>query len=105
VIKVIFLLTRHEDLTHDEFVHWWLGEHLQLASCMPHVRDVRLNVVDEGYDDSGVDGVGELWFDSHADMEAAYSSEAGQAVTADALAHMSARRRLIVTEHIFDEQS
>lgn len=104
MIKVMILLTRRADLTHEEFVQWWLGEHLQLASCMPHVGEVRLNVVDESYDEAGVDGIGELWFDSRADMEAAYGSEAGQAVTADALAHMSARRRLIVTEHIFDEQ-
>lgn len=104
MIKAVILLTRREDLTHDEFVQWWLGDHLQLASRMPFVGEVRLNVVDDGFDEAGVDGLGELWFDSRSDMEAAYASEAGQAVIADALAHTSARRRVIVTEHIFDDQ-
>jgi len=103
-MKVMVGLVRRDDMSREEFVHWWLGDHLQLASCMPHVGEVRLNVVDEGFDEAGIDGIGELWFDSRADMDAAYASEAGQAVTADALAHMSGRRRLLVTEHVFDVQ-
>jgi uncharacterized protein (TIGR02118 family) len=98
MVKVMILLTRRADLTHDEFVHWWLGEHLALAGELPHVQQATLNVVEHDPDGSGIDGVGELWFDSIAEMEAAYASEVGRAVIADSVAHTSRRQRLIVDE-------
>lgn len=99
MFKAIILLTRRSDMSHEEFVRWWLDDHVPLASDLPHVRRVILNVVDEGFDEAGVDGVSELWFDSRADFEAANASEVGTAMAADSLAHVSARVRLIVTDH------
>jgi uncharacterized protein (TIGR02118 family) len=80
MFKAMILLTRRADMTHEEFVQWWLVEHVPLASGLPNVRRVILNVVDEGYDEAGIDGVSELWFDSRADF-------------------VSARVRLVVTEN------
>jgi uncharacterized protein (TIGR02118 family) len=99
MFKAMILLTRRADMTHEEFVQWWLVEHVPLASGLPNVRRVILNVVDEGYDEAGIDGVSELWFDSRADFEAAYATEVGKATAADSLAHVSARVRLVVTEN------
>jgi uncharacterized protein (TIGR02118 family) len=99
MFKAMILLTRRADMTHEEFVRWWLVEHVPLASGLPNVRRVILNVVDEGYDEAGIDGVSELWFDSRADFEAAYATEVGKATAADSLAHVSARVRLVVTEN------
>lgn len=99
MVKAMILLTRRADMTHEEFVRWWLDEHVPLASGLPNVRRVVLNVVDEGYDDAGIDGISELWFDSRADFDAAYASEVGQATAADSLAHVSGRVRLFVTEN------
>ena len=99
MFKAVILLTRRADMTHDEFVRWWLHEHVNLASGLPNVRRVVFNVVDEGYDEGGVDGVSELWFDSRADFEAAYATEIGKATAADSLAHVSGRVRLFVTEN------
>lgn len=93
------LLTRRDDMSHEEFVHWWLDEHVPIASALPNVRKAVLNVVDEGYDETGIDGVGELWFDSREDFDDANASEAGRAMAADAIAHVSRRVRLIVTDH------
>lgn len=101
MFKAMILLTRRDDMTHDEFVRWWLDEHVPLASGLPDVRKVILNVVDEGYDDAGIDGVSELWFDSRADFESAYASEIGKATAADSMAHVSSRVRLIVTENVY----
>ena len=99
MFKAVILLTRRADMTHDEFVRWWLDEHATLASTLPGVRRVVFNVVDEGHDEGGVDGVSELWFDSRSDFEAAYATEVGKATAADSLAHVSGRVRLFVTEN------
>ena len=99
MFKAVILLTRRADMTHEEFVRWWLDEHATLASTLPGVRRVVFNVVDEGHDEGGVDGVSELWFDSRSDFEAAYATEIGKATAADSLAHVSGRVRLFVTEN------
>jgi uncharacterized protein (TIGR02118 family) len=104
VFKAMFLLTRRADVTHEEFVRWWLDEHVPIASRLPNVRDVALNVVDEGYEEAGIDGVSELWFDSREEFDAAFASEAGTAMVADSRAHVSGRVRLVVTEIRFDDQ-
>jgi uncharacterized protein (TIGR02118 family) len=99
VFKAMILLTRRDDMTHDEFVSWWLTEHSPLAARLPGVRRAVFNVVDMGPAESGIDGISELWFDSQADFEAAYATEVGGATAADSLAHVSGRVRLFVTEN------
>lgn len=101
MFKAMIALTRREDMSHEEFVSWWLDEHVPLASGLPGVRKVILNVVEEGFDEAGIDGVSELWFDSRADFDAAYASDIGKATAADSLAHVSGRVRLVVTENVF----
>ena len=101
MFKAMIMLTRRSDMTHDEFVNWWLDEHVPLATALPGVRKVIFNVVEEGHDDTGIDGVSELWFDSRTDFDLAYASEGGRATAADSLAHVSGRVRLIVTENVF----
>jgi uncharacterized protein (TIGR02118 family) len=99
MFKAMILLTRRTDLTHAEFVDWWLGQHSPLASSLPHLRRLVFNVVDPGAEEAGIDGVSELWFDSQADFEAAYATDTGKATAADSMAHVSGRVRLFVTEH------
>jgi uncharacterized protein (TIGR02118 family) len=99
VFKAMILLTRREDMTHDEFVDWWLGSHHTLASRLPNLRKVVFNVVDVDVSAEGIDGVSELWFDSQAHFEAAYASDIGVATAADSMAHVSGRVRLVVTEN------
>jgi uncharacterized protein (TIGR02118 family) len=99
VFKAMILLTRREDMTHDQFVAWWLKEHSPLAARLPDLRRLVFNVVDAGPADAGIDGVSELWFDSQADFEAAYASDIGKATAADSLLHVSGRVRLFVTEN------
>lgn len=101
MFKAMIALTRRDDMSHGEFVEWWLHEHVPLASGLPGVRKVILNVVDEGYDEAGIDGVSELWFDTREDFDAAYASDIGKSTAADSLAHVSGRVRLFVTENVF----
>jgi uncharacterized protein (TIGR02118 family) len=99
MFKAMIMLTRRGDLTHAEFVDWWLKEHSPLASSLPHLRKLVFNVVDPGAEEAGIDGVSELWFDSKADFEAAYATDIGKATAADSMAHVSGRVRLFVTEN------
>jgi len=99
MIKAMILLTRRADMTHEEFVKWWLVDHVALAEALPGVRRVVLNVVDEGFDEAGIDGISELWFDSREDFDAAYASEVGKATAADSMAHVSGRVRVFVSEN------
>jgi len=99
MFKAIIVLTRRGDMTHQEFVEWWLGEHSALAARLPGVRRVVFNVVDAAPGEAGIDGIAELWFDFKADFESAYAAQIGAATAADSLAHVSGRVRLFVTEH------
>jgi len=99
VFKAMILLTRREDMTHDEFVDWWLGSHRALASRLPHLRKLVFNVVEGDASADGIDGVSELWFDSRAHFEAAYAGDIGLTTAADSMAHVSGRVRLFVNEN------
>lgn len=96
--KAMILLTRRDDMTHEEFVQWWLTEHAPLAQQLPGVREIRFNDVEQG-EGAMCDGITELWFDSRSDFDAAYSTPIGQTVAADSLAHVTSRVRVMVTEH------
>lgn len=99
MFKAVILLTRRTDMSHEDFVTWWLDEHAPLATALPGLRKITLNVVDVGHDEGGIDGISELWFDSQAGFEAAYATEIGRATAEDSLAHVSARTRLFVSEN------
>ena len=98
MFKAVILLTRAEGATTEEFRSWWLEEHAPLARQLPGLRRLVFNVVET--EDAGIDGVSELWFESHADFEAAYASPIGRQVAEDSLANVSGRTRLFVDERI-----
>ena len=97
MFKVMILLTRKEDLSRSDFKNWWLNEHSKLASKLPGLKKACFNLVNE---DSQIDGVSELWFDSEDDFTSSYESEIGKSVVADSMAHVSGRTRLIVEENL-----
>ena len=94
--KAVILLSRRDDMTAEDFRHWWLDEHAPLAAQLPGVRRITFNLVDDATE---VDGVSELWFDSRDDFDSAYATDLGKAVAADSMAHVRSRTRLFVSEH------
>lgn len=94
--KAVILLSRRDDMTAEDFCHWWLDEHAPLAAQLPGVRRITFNLVDDATE---VDGVSELWFDSRDDFDSAYATDLGKAVAADSMAHVRSRTRLFVSEH------
>lgn len=93
MFKAIILLSRRDDMTHDEFTTWWFDEHAPLAAQLPGVRRIVFNACTPNDD---VDGVSELWFDSEEAFTAAYATELGARVASDSMAHVRSRTRLFV---------
>ena len=100
MFKAMIVLTRREDMTHAEFAQWWVHEHHSMAAALPKIRKAVFNEVADGFDEAGIDGVAELWFDTREDFDAAYATEIGKATAQDSLDHVSGRVRLIVSENI-----
>lgn len=94
-MKVMVGLVRRDDMSREEFVHWWLEEHAPLARTLPGVERIRFNVLDV---DAPFDGIAELWFSSSEAADAAYATDIGKAVAADSIAHVKSRVRMLADE-------
>ena len=68
------MVRRRPDLTHDEFVAYWLGPHAEIARDMPGALGYVVNVARDP-DLAGWDGFAEVSFESAEAAEAAFSSE------------------------------
>lgn len=100
MIKRMSLVRRKEGMSVAEFTERWLGEHAALIREMPGLRGYRLDVVESWQGEPEPwDGIGELWFDSREDLEAAFASMADElaANRATFLSHASAAW---VQEHV-----
>ncbi|GEM_PF-3583914 len=67
------LLARRDDVTREDFLRTWLGEHRRLIGELPGLADVELLPVADPAP-GGPDGVGLLYFASAAAMRAALAS-------------------------------
>ena len=97
MFKAMIMLSRREDMTHEEFKAWWLGEHQPLARQLPGVQKIRFNVVEQD-ETAPCDGIAELWFETQEDFIAAYATEIGKSVAADSMAHLASRVRMFTEE-------
>ena len=102
MIKVFSLLRRPEGWSRERFHRWWLEEHVPLVTGLPGLRKYRVCLVQGSTTHEGRepwDGLAELWFDSRAALEAAWSSDAGLAAVGHSKATVSDRLVLITEEH------
>ena len=83
MIKMVDLLVRKDGMTHEEFVEYWMDEHVPLAEEMPYVRKY-VTSVPRDPEKAGYDGIAELYFDDTDDISAAFESDAGQKTQEDA---------------------
>lgn len=76
MVKRVSLVRRSASLSLEEFQARWLGEHAEIVKRLPDVRGLRFGLVLEWTPvDERWDGVGEVWFDSIASAQAAFSCE------------------------------
>ena len=97
MFKAMIMLTRREDMSHEDFKSWWIGEHQPLARQLPGVQKIRFNVVEQD-ETAPCDGIAELWFETQEDFIAAYATEIGKSVAADSMAHLASRVRMFTEE-------
>jgi uncharacterized protein (TIGR02118 family) len=97
MLKLISLLRRPEGMSQEDFRSWVLDEHVVLARQLPGLRSYTVSLAEDG--ESAYDCVNELWFDDEEARAAAFGSELGQKVAADAAAHASERVHLATTEY------
>jgi len=90
MIKVLGLLTRRPELTHEQFVKHWLEIHGPLALAVPGIcRYVQSHIVgtrirpDIPETDVDVDGIAELWYVDEAALQRAAASPEMKRLTDD----------------------
>ena len=89
MIKSLSILSRHSHLSHAEFLHRWEHEHAPLALGVPHLLRYVLSPVHAQFDRPDVtshgievDGIAELWYESHESMQQALQSTEMKALRA-----------------------
>lgn len=80
--KVIFILQRRHDRTHDECMQRWCGpQHTSILKKLPGVTKWVQNHVVDSPGEPACDGIGEFWFESdEAMVKALQSPEMAEAV-------------------------
>jgi uncharacterized protein (TIGR02118 family) len=80
--KVLFVVFKQADLTHEQCLAEWQGEqHISTLKKLPGLKRWVQNQVTALPNEAAPDGVGELWFDDAAALEQAMNSpEMGAAV-------------------------
>ncbi|NLV02763.1 EthD family reductase [Haloferax volcanii] len=91
MIKLVNMLVRDDDYTHEEFVERWRGNHADLARELPGLVKYATSVPTDP-ERSEYDGIVELYFEDMAALKAAFDSEVGQRVNADAAAFTDMER-------------
>lgn len=83
--KVIFVLQRRADITREQCLEYWSGQHhTQLVSQVPGLTGWRQNHVVSAPGEPVCDGIGELWFESDEALEKGLGSPQMAAAVEDA---------------------
>jgi uncharacterized protein (TIGR02118 family) len=94
--KMVVVLHKKDGMSRADFRAHWRDVHGAIAVRMPGVRKYVQNHV--AADDAAFDGFAEMWFDSPADMQAAFTSEAAQEAARDAANFLSGQQVVLVEE-------
>jgi uncharacterized protein (TIGR02118 family) len=101
MVKIVEFLHRKDGLSHEEFVERWRGEHGDLAKQLPGLQYYSTSVPTDP-EKAEYDGVLELGFEDMEALGAAFESEIGREVEADAEEFLDAGAgpRMIVEESV-----
>ncbi|KAB1189864.1 EthD family reductase [Haloferax sp. MBLA0076] len=83
MIKLVNLVVRKPDYSHEEFVERWTGSHAELAKDLPGLVKYATSLPTSP-EQSEYDGIVELYFEDMDALKAAFGSEIGERVNADA---------------------
>jgi len=106
LMKRMSTLRRRADINEEDFRREWIV-HRDLVRKMPGVAGYRQNVIHArervkgtpcAYEELPIDGIVELWFESPATLEAAFSSPAGRTTMRHALNFLEEITAFVVEE-------
>ncbi|WP_396613497.1 EthD family reductase (plasmid) [Haloferax sp. S1W] len=83
MIKLVNLVVRKDGYTHEEFAERWMSDHTEMAKDLPGLKKY-VTSLPASPERSEYDGIVELYFEDMDALKAAFSSETGEAVNADA---------------------
>jgi uncharacterized protein (TIGR02118 family) len=105
MIKVVGLLTRRPELTHEHFVRHWFEIHGPLARAVPGVRRyVQSHIIgtrtrpDIPETDVAVDGIAELWYDDQEALARAAATPEMKRLTDDGALFIGRIKSFVVEE-------
>jgi len=105
MIKVLGLLTRRPELSHEQFVDHWLNVHGPLARAVPGIRRyVQSHITgtrtrpDIPETDVEVDGIAELWYDDLESLRRASATAEMKRLTDDGALIISQIKSYIIEE-------
>ena len=105
MIKVLSLLTRRPEFTHEQFVKHWLEIHAPLAHAVPGVRRyVQSHIVgtrtraDVPETDVEVDGIAELWYDDAPALARAAATPEMKRLTDDGALFIGRIKTFVIEE-------
>ena len=103
MVKLIYVITRKEGLSVEEFQTHWRETHAPIAAAIPGVRRyVQCHTLPELYDSDmkpSHDGVAEIWFDDLDAFRAMIGTDEQKAAAVDELKFIDhSKSFLIVTE-------
>ena len=105
MIKVLGLLTRKPDISHEEFVRHWFDIHGPLALAVPGIRRyVQSHITDTltrpdiPETDVEVDGIAELWFDDLESFQRAAATSEMKRLTDDGALFIGRIKTYVIEE-------
>ncbi|GAA0191527.1 EthD family reductase [Halobaculum roseum] len=99
--KLAITLRRGEDMSVEEFREYYREEHAPLAADLPGLERYSVSFPADP-ESASYDALAELYFPDDETMAAAFDSELGREVTADAetFADMDAAERVVLDEEV-----
>lgn len=105
MIKIVSLLVRRPEFSHEDFVRHWVETHAPLARDVPGLRRyVQSHIASERTRpdipalDVAVDGIAELWFDDADAMARAAESAEMKRLHADGALFIGTIKTMVVEE-------
>ena len=107
MIKLVSLLTRRPELTHEQFVRHWRDIHGPRALAVPgvrryvqsHIRSTRTRA-DIPETALEIDGIAELWYDDEAALAASAASPEARALYADGALFIGRIKTYLIDEQV-----
>lgn len=105
MVKMVILLNKRPEDSHEEFVRYLREEHVPLAEELPGL-EYYSTAVPSDPERAAYDGIAELYFEDGAAMSEAFDSEVGERVQADAGEFMAVEQNetLVLEEEVHFER-